>query len=190
MKNPNVSLLNELAKQLRPEAVDFCQRLIRTPTSPGNEKRIADLYLAEMEKIGYDQVFRDDWGNVVGMIKGEEPGPTIMYNSHLDQVDPGDPSAWEGYDPYGGEIDLAEADNQDRSAKEKVEVIHGRGASDVKGPGACQIYSGKALLKLRERGVKLKGRFLFTGVVLEEPAEQLGMIKLIDETLPGEGTGL
>src|SRR4030042_1263204 len=28
---------------------------------------------------------------------------------------------------------------------------------------------------------------MFTGVVLEEPAEQIGMVKLIDETLPAKG---
>jgi len=179
--------INEFAKILRPEAVDFCQRLIRTPAASGHEKAVADLYLAEMKKIGYDEIFRDEWGNVIGIINGVEPGPTIMYNSHLDQVDPGDPSAWDGYDPYGASIDVAEADNQEGTAKERVEVIHGRGAADVKGGGACQIYSGKALLKLRHMGYKLKGRFMFTGVVLEESAEQLGMIKLIDETLPAKG---
>lgn len=34
----------------------------------------------------------------------------------------------------------------------------------------------------REIGCKIKGKFIFTAVVLEEPAEQLGMIKLLDET--------
>ena len=179
--------LNEWAKGLRPEAVNFCQRLIRTPASSGNEKDVADLYLAEMKKIGYDDIFRDDWGNVVGIINGVEPGPTLMYNSHLDQVDPGALSAWEGYDPYGGRLDVVETDNQDRTGSERAEVIHGRGASDVKGGGACQIYSGKVLLGLRQMGYRLRGRFMFCGVVLEEPAEQLGTIKLIDETLPAKG---
>jgi putative selenium metabolism hydrolase len=179
--------LNEFGKELRPEAVNFCQQLIRIPAAPGNEKGVADLYLAEMKKLGYDEIFRDDWGNVVGIVNGVEPGPTIMYNSHLDQVDPGDLSAWNGYDPYGASIDVVEVDNQERTAREMAAVIHGRGAADVKGGGACQIYSGKVLLKLRQIGYKLRGRFMFTGVVLEEPAEQLGMIKLIDETLPAKG---
>ena len=179
--------LNEWAKGLRPEAVNFCQRLIRTPASSGNEKDVANLYLAEMKKIGYDDIFRDDWGNVVGIINGVESGPTLMYNSHLDQVDPGALSAWEGYDPYGGRLDVVETDNQDRTGSERVEVIHGRGASDVKGGGACQIYSGKVLLGLRQMGYRLQGRFMFCGVVLEEPAEQLGTIKLIDETFPAKG---
>lgn len=179
--------LTMIAAELKPLAVEFCQRLIRVPALSGREEGVADLYLAEMEKLGYDEVFRDEWGNVVGIIKGTEPGPTIMYNCHLDHVDPGDYSEWQGYDPYGAAIDIDEMENQDRTALEKTEVIHGRAASDVKGGGACQVYSGAVLLKLRERGYKITGDFMFTGVVLEEPAEQLGMIKLVEETLPAKG---
>jgi len=179
--------LTMIAAELKPLAVEFCQRLIRVPALSGREEGVADLYLAEMEKLGYDEVFRDEWGNVVGIIKGTEPGPTIMYNCHLDHVDPGDYSEWQGYDPYGAAIDIDEMENQDRTALEKTEVIHGRAASDVKGGGACQVYSGAVLLKLREMGYKITGDFMFTGVVLEEPAEQLGMIKLVEETLPEKG---
>lgn len=181
------NVINRIAAGLKPAAVDFCQRLIRTPALPGQEKDVADLYLDELQKIGYDEVFRDNWGNIVGIIRGTRPGPTIMFNCHLDHVDPGDPEEWLGYDPYGAMIDVDEMENQDRSALEKTEVIHGRAASDVKGGGACQAYSGAVLLKLREQGRKICGTYMFTGVVLEEPAEQLGMIKLVDETLPARG---
>ena len=181
--------LNQIAAALKPAAIDFCQRLIRVPALPGEEKGVADLYLAEMEKLGYDEVFRDDWGNVVGIIRGNKPGPTIMYNAHMDHVAPGDLNEWLGYDPYGAAIDIDEMENQDRTGTESVEVIHGRAAADVKGGGACQIYAGALLLKLREQGHGICGNYMFTGVVLEEPAEQLGMTQLIDETLPAHGLG-
>ena len=181
------NIIEELSKKYKEEMVDFCQRLIKVPALSGEEKGVADLYLAEMEKLGYDRVFRDKWGNVIGIIEGTEEGPAIMYNAHLDHVDTGDYSEWEGYDPYGAEIDINEMENQDRDGYESVEVIHGRAASDVKGGGSCQIYSGKILIELRKRGFPIRGRFIFTGVVLEEPAEQLGMIKLIDDTFPAEG---
>ncbi len=181
------NLLNQLAAELKPAAVEFCQRLIRIPALPGKEKGVADLYLAEMEKLGYDEVFRDNWGNIVGIIRGTQPGPTIMYNAHLDHVEPGDPAEWLGYDPYGAVIDVDLMENQDRTGTELTEVIHGRAAADVKGGGACQIYAGALLLKLREQGHEIAGTFMFSGVVLEEPAEQLGMTKLISETLPARG---
>ncbi|MDQ7097146.1 M20/M25/M40 family metallo-hydrolase [Desulfosporosinus sp. PR] len=178
--------VNKLAEDFKPAVVDFCQRLIRIPALSGDEKGVADLYLTEMEKLGYDRCFRDRWGNVIGIIEGTEPGPAIMYNAHLDHVDTGDYSEWNGYDPYGAAIDFAEMENQDRDGFERVEVIHGRAAADVKAGGACQIYSGKILLELRKIGYPLKGRYIFTGVVLEEPAEQLGMIKLLEDTFPAE----
>lgn len=184
------NLLNaaeKLAAKYKPDVIDFCQRLIRVPALSGEEKGVADLYLAEMERLGYDRFFRDEWGNVIGIVEGNEPGPNIMYNAHLDHVDTGDLSEWGGYDPYGGEIDINEMENQDRDGYESVEVIHGRAASDVKAGGACQVYSGKIVKDLRDQGYPIKGNYIFTGVVLEEPAEQLGMIKLIDDTFPKEG---
>nr|WP_132251651.1 M20/M25/M40 family metallo-hydrolase [Natranaerovirga pectinivora] len=166
--------------------IEFVQKLIQTPSMSGEEKDVADLNIAEMEKLGYDEVFRDDQGNVVGIVKGTEPGPTIMYNSHMDHVSPGDVDNWEGYDPYGGFIDRCKVDNQDKEPDE-AECVHGRAASDVKGGEAVQIYAGGLLVKLREKGFPIKGNFMFTGVVQEEPAEMVGMLHLIDKTLPAKG---
>ena len=180
-----IDKIKELAREFNPQAVDFCQRLIRVPSLSGEEKDVADLYMAEMEKLGYDQVFRDDWGNVIGIIKGDLPGPNIMYNGHLDHVDVGELEQWMGYDPYGGAIDSAMVYNQDMTAEEEAQVIHGRAAADVKGGGAGQVYAGKVLMEMRQRfGYKMKGDFILTMVVLEEPAEMLGMIKLLEETFP------
>lgn len=186
--NKNVfEKINEMAKELKPEVVKFTQKLVQTPSISGEEGRLADLLIEEMKKLGYDEVFRDDQGNVFGIINGIEEGPTIMYNSHMDHVSPGDPANWEGYDPYGGEIDICEVDNQDKTAKEKVECIHGRAASDVKAGEAAQIYAGAVLLKLRDMGYKFKGKFMFQGCVQEEPAEMVGMKHVIDKTLPARG---
>ena len=179
--------LSELAAEVKPDVVKFTQKLIQTPSISGEEGPLTELLLAEMEKIGYDEYFRDDQGNIFGIINGTEDGPTIMYNSHMDHVSPGDPANWEGYDPYGGEIDVCEVDNQDKDVKEMAECIHGRAASDVKAGEATQIYAGALLLKLREMGYKLKGKFMFQGCVQEEPAEMVGMIHLIDKTLPARG---
>lgn len=179
--------ITRLARDMHPMAVDFAKRLLKVPALSGDEKGVADLYIKEMKELGYDEVFRDDFGNVVGIINGEEDGRTIMYNSHLDHVDTGDLSEWGGYDPYGGEIDICEIFDQDQIKIEKTEVIHGRAAADVKVGGACQIYSGGILIKLREMGYKFKGRYMFTGVVLEEPAEQLGMKMLLDNTFKERG---
>lgn len=174
----------ELAADYKNQMVDFCKRLLKIPSLSGQEKELADCYMAEMEKLGYDEVFRDSWGNVVGIVHGTEGGPAIMYNGHLDHVDTGDYSEWEGYDPYGGEIDENEMYNQDMTDFETTEVIHGRGAADVKGGASAMVYAGGILRQLREEGIPLRGDFIMTMVVMEEPAEMLGMMKLLDETFP------
>lgn len=172
---------------MKDEMIAFASRLIATPSISGTEQAVADLYLVEMEKLGYDEVFRDDIGNVIGIVNGSENGPTIMFNSHLDHVSPGELDNWGGYDPYGGLIDLCRVDNADKTQTEMAQCIHGRGASDVKGGAAVQVYCGAILAKMKKQGLKLKGKFIFTGVVLEEPAEMVGMIHLIDKTFPQRG---
>lgn len=179
--------LKQIKEEFKTDVINFAQKLIQTPSISGTEKEIADIYINEMKKLGYDEVFRDDMGNVIGIIDGTEEGPSIMYNSHMDHVSPGDVNNWEGYDPYGGKIDVCLADNQDKTCKELAECIHGRAASDVKGGAAAQVYAGAVLVKLREKGYKLKGRFIFTGVVQEEPAEMVGMLHLVDKTFKEKG---
>ena len=186
MKNIT-EVIEKLGEELKAGTIKFAQKLIQTPSISSEEEAISDLLLFEMNKLDFDDYFRDDMGNIVGIVKGTQPGPTIMYNSHLDHVSPGDINNWEGYDPYGGEIDLCEVNAQDSSVKEISECIHGRGASDVKAGEAAQIYAGGLLVKLKKLGYGFKGNYMFTGVVQEEPAEMVGMIHLIDKTFPAKG---
>ena len=132
--------------------------LIQTKSISGTEGGVAKLYQDEMKKLGYDEVFQDAAGNVIGLIRGDEEGPTIMFNSHMDHVSEGDVANWEGYDPYGAEIDVCEVDNEEKTGTELAKCIHGRAASDTKGGGAVQIYSGAIILKLRELVIQSRER--------------------------------
>lgn len=172
--------IKELAKELLPDCLVFIQKLMQTPSISGNERAVSDLINAELNKLGYDKVWKDKYGNLIGQIHGEPGGPTIMYNSHMDHVDPGNLDNWEGYDPYGGLIDVCLVDNADRSAQEEAECIHGRGASDVKSGHGFQIYAGAILLKLREMGIKFKGTFLYVGAVQEETGQNAGTRFMLD----------
>lgn len=179
--------IKKQAETYHKETVRFAAQLIQTKSISCDEKDVADLYISEMLRLGYDKVFRDDMGNVVGIITFSDEGPKIMYNSHMDHVDEGVLEEWEGYDPYGGLIDKCLVDNQDASAQETAECIHGRAASDVKGGAAAAVYTGIILKEIQKRGFTLKGQFIFTGVVQEEPAECAGMCYLIDTTFPKYG---
>jgi len=186
MNDKLLATIKELSEELSEDMISFAQKLIQTPSMSGEEKNVADLDIQEMQNLGYDEVFRDDQGNVVGIVKGTQEGPTIMYNSHMDHVSPGDKNNWEGYEPYGGLIDICKVHTQEKEDDE-AECIHGRAASDVKAGEAVQIYAGGLLVKLKEKGFPIKGDFMFTGVVQEEPAEMVGMLHLIDKTLPAKG---
>lgn len=185
-----VDRIRQLAKLYAPDMVELAQKAIRCPSLTGEEQEVSEIFLDALKKTGYDEAFRDEWGNIVGIIHGTEQGPVIMYNGHMDHVDIGDVSEWGGYDPYGGDIDIDEIFSEAGDCLEKTSVIHGRAASDTKCGIACQIYSGAILAQLKKEGFHFRGTFVLSAVVMEEPAEQIGMIGLYDDTLPAKGLQL
>jgi len=118
--------------------VELARRSMQTPSLSGEEGKYADLLLGYMRDLGYDVVYKDHVGNVVGELYGTEDQPAIMFNTHLDHVDPGSLELWR-FDPYSGEI----ADGK----------LYGRGAADTKGATAAMIIAGAAVAKA---GVKLQ----------------------------------
>lgn len=132
------------------DCIDFAQRLLRIPSLPGQEGELAALVQAEMTRLGFDEVGRDEAGNVIGRVKGEGTAPSIMFNTHLDHVDPGDARRWPS-PPYGGEL---------REGR-----LVGRGAVDIKGPLASQLYG---VAQLTRAGRRPPGDVYVTAVVQEE----------------------
>jgi putative selenium metabolism hydrolase len=130
--------------------VDFLQRLIRTEGLPGNEGATAELVRAEMEQLGYAEVHIDDAGNVLGKVPGRGEAPAMMFNTHLDHVDVGEHAGWP-HPPYGGEI--------------HDDTVWGRGAVDIKGPLACQVYG---VARLIAAGAEPAGDVWVTAAVQEE----------------------
>ena len=112
--------------------VQFLQHLIQTRSLPGREEEIAGMVHREMENLGFDQVREDEAGNVIGLIRGQGDAPAVMLNTHLDHVDVGDESRWP-FPPFGGEI------HEGR--------VWGRGAMDIKGPLAAQVYGVAPLVQ-------------------------------------------
>lgn len=103
-----------------------------------------------MLKLGYDEAYTDAAGNVIGVYRGQGLGPGIMLNSHLDHVDVGDVKRWQR-PPFGGEI------HEGR--------VWGRGAVDIKGPLAAQVYGVASLIAEQTRP---PGDVTVTAVVQEE----------------------
>ena len=129
--------------------IDFLQQMIRTLSLPGHEGELASLVANEMRDLGYHKVRIDEVGNVLGRIEGQGQAPDLMFNTHLDHVDVGDPAGWP-HPPFGGEI------HDDK--------VWGRGAVDIKGPMAAQVFAAARLLK----GERPPGDVWVTAVVQEE----------------------
>lgn len=142
---------DSIMERLLADCVDFAQRLIQTPSMPRQESVLAELVANEMRSHGFDEVWFDGFGNVSGRIFGRDRSlGALVLNSHLDHVDPGDLSLWP-VPPYSAEI----VDG----------YILGRGACDIKGPLAVQVYSMVGLLR---QGKRPRRDVVFTGVVEEE----------------------
>jgi succinyl-diaminopimelate desuccinylase len=149
----DIERLRGEAAALTEPMVEFTRRLVRTPSLPGREQEAAQIMLAEMQALGFDEARIDPTGNAVGLVRstGTAASPKrILFNAHLDHVDVGDPERWP-HPPYGGEV----ADG----------FIWGRATSDLKGSIAAQVY---ALALAKRSGLPLANDLYVAGVVQEE----------------------
>lgn len=140
----------------------FARDIVRIPSLSGEEAQVAGRIEAEMKALAFDNVWTDDIGNVIGVLEGAQPGPTIVFDAHTDTVgvSPGVPWA---LDPYSGQV------TQDS--------LHGRGAADMKGALAAMVHGISALDK-----AELKGKAVVSASVMEEVLEGVALEKVIAQT--------
>ena len=165
--------MRALAQEARGGLVAFAQKLVQTPSLPGEEGAIAVVVRDEMVRLGYDDVEVDGAGNVLGRVAGGQ-GPALMLNGHMDHVDAGDPARWP-HPPFGGEIHGGE--------------LWGRGAADMKGALAAMVYAGGLLKRL---GVPPGERIVSAGVQEEVGgmgAQHLGQTLPVARAVVGEASG-
>jgi succinyl-diaminopimelate desuccinylase len=139
----------DLVEAGREDLIAFARRLVQTPSLSGREGDAAALVESEMARLGYDEVWVDEVGNVIGRIAGSD-GPSLMLNGHMDHVDSGDPARWP-YPPFGAEMHDG--------------ALWGRGVADMKGALAAMVYAGGVIKKL---GMPPGGDLYVTAVVQEE----------------------
>jgi len=162
-------ILQRKNKVLSDQAVTFAGKLVQQSSMSLGEEKVADLVQAKMEELGYENIFRDEFGNVVGMIIGREDGPTVLLNCHMDTVPVGSEDAWED-NPFSGKVEAGK--------------LFGRGASDCKGGLAAQIYAGALLKRCL---LPLKGNLIVAATVGEEQGSSVGVRGLMDKTLGDAG---
>ncbi|CAN5658734.1 M20/M25/M40 family metallo-hydrolase [soil metagenome] len=155
------------------DVVDLTRALVRSESPSGRESPAAALLEQALLDLGYDRVWRDEAGNVLGeIVRGE--GPTLMLNGHLDTVPAGDLDSWQ-HPPFAGVLDGGR--------------VWGRGACDMKGPIAAMAVAGA-----HAAADSIAGRILMTGVVQEEVgglgARHLAATQRADVVIVGEPSDL
>ena len=140
----------------------FLEELVRIPSLSTHESAMATRLANEMQRVGFEEVWTDRIGNVIGRV-GSGQGPKLVFNGHMDIVDVGEPARW-AHPPYDSVI--------------KDGILYGRGACDMKGGLAAMVYGVKALL---DAGVELAGDLYLVGVVQEEPCEGCAMRVLVEK---------
>lgn len=165
----------ELTQERQAELIRFTQELVRCPGFSGDEAKTAAAVTRQMKELGYDKVEVDRWGNVIGTICGARPGPTIVFDGHMDVVPIRMPELWE-HEPYGGEI----SDGK----------IWGRGTTDMKGGLAACLCAAAFVDR-----ANIAGTILVTATVAEELVIGRGLGKVlegrnVDAVITCEPTGV
>ena len=143
------------------------QELIRNKSYSGEEKNVAEAIKTVFEELGYDDYFIDEYGNIIGHIKGSEEGKKILFDGHIDTVPVPDESKWT-HNPYGGEI----VDGK----------IYGRGTSDMKGQLSAMIVAAACFAEDIKKD--FKGDIYVAGVVHEEIFEGIASRKISEAVNP------
>ena len=160
------------------EIIEFVKGLIQRRSYSGEEDRVAAYIKERMESHGYSEVMVDDYGNVIGHIKGKRPGPAVLFDGHMDTVPVTNEDEWI-VNPFAGEV----IDGK----------LYGRGTSDMKGALGAMILAGEYFLEMTKGD--FAGDIYVAGVVHEEcfegvAARSISSIVKPDYVVIGEASQL
>jgi len=145
------------------DEIGLTQRLVQTPGLSGAEGEVADRVEDAMNALGFRSVFRDEFGNVIGLVGPEEETTALLFDAHMDVV----PVAGEWrMDPFGGEI----IDGR----------LYGRGSTDMKGGLAAVICGAAAAAK----SGRLSRQVAVSATVLEETLEGVALGAVVESVRP------
>ncbi len=154
----------------RDALIDLCAQLVAAPsiTPPGDTRAVAEVARSWLEVRGItceQHALVPDKPNLVAVIRGSRPGPQLIFNGHLDTMDPGDEQRWSV-----PTFELTRIEGR----------LYGLGMGNMKGGVAAMCL---ATSLLAERADELAGTVVLTLVSDEVRFGQHGSAHLID-TLP------
>lgn len=152
------------------EAILFLQRMIQQPSVQGHERGVQNIVTEKLKQLHlevdvwdpiYDELAKHPYfvpsrnsyegsPNVVGVLRGQGGGKSIILNGHIDVVPEGDVTKW-NQSPFSGHIE----NNR----------MYGRGTTDMKGGNVALLLALEAIIHC---GIKLKGDVIFQSVIEEE----------------------
>jgi len=150
---------------MKENLVQHCSEIVRIPSESGREKDAALFVKTVMESLGFDRVWIDRLGSVIGVVDGSGP-MTVMMEGHLDTVGVPEPDAW-SVPPFGGEV--------------RCERLYGRGTSDMKSALMAMVYAAADFIP---RKSELNGSIVVAGVVCEEIFEGVAQGEVLDQVQP------
>ncbi|MBM7871697.1 putative selenium metabolism hydrolase [Clostridium pascui] len=156
-----------LLKENEQRVVNVCQELVKVKSYSGEEEQVVERLKDIFNDLGFDNFHVDEYGNIVGCIKGNKPGKKILFDAHIDTVEVSDNSKW-AVDPFGGEI----IDGK----------IYGRGTSDMKGALSAMLCGVSNFAKRANK--EFEGELYVAGVVHEECFEGVASRKINERVKP------
>ena len=157
--------LRERARSVDPEPIaELTTRMLEIWSPPGHEAEMAALSHRALVDAGAEDVRIDDEfpesPSVIAWLRSGNPGPTLQWHGHMDA------------------IATAHA-----PVRRDGDVLHGRGASDMKGALAAEI---EAIKLLREAGLPERGNVLVTFHGLHEEGGSAPLHRLIERGIHGD----
>jgi len=148
---------------MRLDEIELTQKLVQTPGLSGAESDVADIVEDAMNALGFNKVFRDALGNVVGLVGPKAETTALLFDAHMDVVPPA--GEWR-MDPFGGEI----IDGR----------LYGRGSTDTKAGLAAAICGVAAAAK----SGRLNRQVAVSATVLEESLECVALGAVVESLRP------
>ena len=164
-------LKERLAAQIREDRlIGLTSDLVRIPSYSGIPQQ--ETGVAKYIKAFFDantipcelKEVEDGRCNVIATLDSGVPGKTILFNTHMDTVEPNDMK--DAFEP-----------------KVVDGRLYGRGTVDPKGMLACIM---EAMLVIKNTGALEKGKILFTGVIDEEH-NSAGTIDTLESGISADG---
>ena len=154
-----INQLNQRVAVAHDDIVAFLREIVAIPSVDSDIEAVGQRIGEEMRKLGFDDVYVDRYGSIVGRIGS---GPTILlYDSHIDTVGIGDPTQWP-WDPFQGKIENG--------------LFYARGALDEKGSTPGMVY-GMAIA--RDLGL-LEGYTVYYLGNIEEWCDGVGCAAFVE----------